>query len=147
MRKKYIVRLSLDERLELLDVIKKVKGSGEKYRRAQVLLKTDADGPSWTDSQIANAFDCRSNTVENIRKRFVSLGFRLTLDGKKRATSPRSKRLNGEQEAKVIATRLGRPPEGYANWTLRLLTRRVVELSIVESISHETIRKTLKKMG
>ena len=71
--------------------------------------------------------------------------FQETLEGKKRSTPPTEKLLDGEQEAKVIATRLGPPPKGYANWTLRLLARKVVELEIVDSISHETVRRTLKK--
>ena len=90
-------------------------------------------------------FDCRVQTVEKIRQRLVERGFRETLDGAKREKPPTEKLLSGEQEARVIALRLGPPPKGYANWTLRLLTRQVVALEIVESISHETIRQTLKK--
>jgi hypothetical protein len=114
-------------------------------RRAQILLKADADGPSWTDSRIAEAFSCRRQTVEKIRQRFVECGFQETLDGKKRDTPPVDKLLTGEQEAKVIATRLGPPPKGYANWTLRLLARKVVELEIASTVSYETVRRTLKK--
>ena len=84
-------------------------------------------------------------TVENLRKRLVSEGFDIALHGKPRDTPPRQKVLDGKQEAKVIAMRLGKPPKGYANWSLRLLAERVVELGLVESISHETIRQTLKK--
>jgi len=91
-------------------------------------------------------FYCRTKTIENIRQRFVLQGFEETLEGKQRQSSPTPKRLNGEQEARVIATRLGPVPKGYANWTLRLLARQVVELEIVDTISHETIRQTLKKM-
>ena len=147
MQKKYIVRLTEEERTELHVVVKKLKGSSQKVRRAQVLLKADADGPNWTDARIAEAFCCRVQTVENIRQRLVERGFRETLDGAKRENPPVEKLLTGEQEAKVIAMRLGRPPKGYANWTLRLLARKVVELEIVDSISHETIRRTLKKTG
>ncbi len=93
------------------------------------------------------AFRCRRQTVEMIRQRFVESGFRETLDGKKRAQPPTEKLLNGEQEAKIIALRLGSPPKGYANWTLRLLARKVVELEIVDSVSHETMRQMLKKTG
>jgi len=145
MEKKYIVRLTESERETCLEVIKKLKGTSEKVRRAQILLKADADGPAWTDRQIAEAFDCRTKTVENIRQRFVELGFEQTLERRKSQKLPVNKRLDGEQEAKVIATRLGPPPKGYANWTLRLLARRVVALEIVESISHETVRQALKK--
>jgi len=145
MNKKYIVRLTDQERYELAAVIKKLKGTSQKVQRAQVLLKADADGPNWTDLQIAEAFGCRTKTVENIRQRLVERGFRETLDGGKRETPPVEKVLSGEQEAWVIATRLGSPPRGYANWTLRLLARKVVELGIVESVSYETVRRTLKK--
>ena len=144
MKKKYIVRLTDEERLALRDVLKRLNGSSQKVRRAQILLKADADGPNWTDSKIADAFSCRTKTVENIRQRLVIDGFEMTLDGKKRRTHPR-KLLDGEQEAKVIALRLGEPPQGFANWSLRLLADKVVELEIVESISHETVRQTLKK--
>jgi hypothetical protein len=146
MQKKYIVRLTEEERSELHEVIKKLKGRSQKVRRAQILLKADADGPGWTDQQIAEAFYCRTKTIENIRQRFVLQGFEQTLKGKQRQSPPTPKRLNGEQEARVIATRLGPVPKGYANWTLRLLARQVVELEIVDTISHETIRQTLKKM-
>ena len=83
--------------------------------------------------------------MENIRQRFVEQGFEETLSGKKRAEPPVAKLLNGEQEARIIAMRLGPPPKGYAHWTLRLLANQVVELEIAESVSHETVRKVLKK--
>ncbi|PPT08023.1 Mobile element protein [Geitlerinema sp. FC II] len=111
------------------------------------MLKADADGPNWTDQQIAEAFDCRTKTVENIRRRLVEQGFEITLNGVKRTRPPTDKRLDGEQEAQVIAMRLGPPPAGYANWSLRLLARKVVELGLVEAVSHETVRQTLKKTG
>ena len=145
MQKKYIVRLTDEERQTLQDVVKKLKGSSQKVRRAQVLLKADADGPAWTDKQIAAAFDCRTKTVENIRQRLVTEGFEATLCGKPRATPARQPVFDGEQQAKVIALRLGPPPKGFANWTLRLLAEKVVELEIVDSVSHETVRRTLKK--
>jgi transposase len=147
MNKKYIVRLTAEERDELATVIKKLKGTGEKVRRAQILLKADAEGPNWADRRIAEAFGCRIQTVEGIRQRLVERGFREALDRRRREAPPVEKRLDGEQEARIIATRLGPPPPGYANWTLRLLARKVVELGIVETVSHETVRRTLKKTG
>lgn len=147
MQKTYIVRLTDQERDRLAMVVKRLSGTSQKVRRAQILLKADADGPGWTDRQIADAFGCRTKTVENVRRRLGEHGFEQTLDGIKRSKPPTPKLLDGEQEAKVIATRLGPPPAGYANWTLRLLARRVVELSIVGSISHETVRRTLKKVA
>jgi hypothetical protein len=147
MHKKYIVRLSSKERRILLEVVKQLKGSGQKVRRAQMLLKADVSGPSWTDERIAEAFDSRTRTVEKLRERFVTEGFESTLNGKPREKPPTEKILSGKQEARVIAMRLSPPPMGYANWTLRLLARRVVELEIADSISHETVRRTLKKTG
>ena len=145
MRKLYIVRLTKQERVELQSVVKKLKGTGQKVRRAQILLKADADGPNWTDERIAEAFSCRTRTIEKIRQRLVERGFDETLHRVERALPPVEKLLTGEQEARIIATRLGPPPKGYANWTLRLLARKVVELQIVDSVSHETVRRTLKK--
>jgi hypothetical protein len=145
MRKKYIVRLSAAERLTLEAVIKKQKGSSLKVRRAQILLKADADGPNWTDRAIADAFGCRTQTVENVRERLVVDGFDRALAGKKREKPPRAKVLDGAAEARVIAVRLGPPPAGFGGWSLRLLAGRVVELGIVPAVSHETVRRTLKK--
>lgn len=147
MQKKYIVRLTDQERSELLTVVKKLKGTSQKVRRAQILLKADADGPNWSDRRIAEAFECRTKTVENVRQRLVERGFEQTLNGAKPAQPAVEKLLDGEQEAQIIATRLGPPPPGYANWTLRLLARKVVELEIVGAISYETVRRTLKKTG
>ena len=144
-QKKYIVRLTAQERDVCQQTIRKLSGSGEKVRRAQILLKADADGPAWTDQQIADAYSCRTKTVENIRERCVREGFERALERKRRESSPVPKLLDGEQEAHIIALRTGPPPKGYANWSLRLLARRVVELRIVESVSHETLRRMLKK--
>jgi Homeodomain-like domain len=116
-------------------------------RRAQILVKADADGPNWADERIAEAFSCRTRTVERLRQRFVEQGFEETLHRVERKQPPVEKLLNGDQEARIIATRLGPPPKGYSNWTLRLLARKVVELEIVDSVSYETVRRTLKKMA
>ena len=145
MVKRYVVRLTDEERKTLRGVVKKLSGSSQKVRRAQILLKADADGPAWTDARIAEAFDCRIRTVEKLRQRFVEDGFEISLNGKKRSSPPRKKLLDGDQEARVIALRLGPAPEGCGNWSLRLLADKVVELQIVDSISHETVRQTLKK--
>jgi len=145
MRKKYVVRLTDAERAVLSEVVRKFKGTSQKVRRAQILLKADADGPGWTDRQIADAFNCRTKTVENVRRHLVERGFEQTLNGVRPSKPPVPRLLDGEQEAKVIATRLGPPPPGYANWTLRLLARRVVELKIVPAVSYETVRRNLKK--
>jgi hypothetical protein len=136
--KKYLVRLADAERQMLQRIVGKFKGNSQKVRRAQILLKADADGADWTDAKIAEAFGCRTQTVENIRERFVTQGLELTLNGQPHLKPPRAKLLDGEQEAKLIAMRLGSPPP-------RLLAGQVVALEIVESISHETVRRTLKK--
>ncbi len=145
MQKKYIVSLHEQERQTLHEVIRKLKGSNQKVRRAYILLKADTQGPAWTDKRIAEACCCRTKTVENLRQRFVLQGFEQTLNSKQRDGPPVSKLLDGQQEAEMIALRLGSPPTGYGHWTLRLLARKLVELEVVESISHETVRQTLKK--
>jgi Homeodomain-like domain len=145
MNKKFVVRLTDEERGICLEVVKKLKGSSQKVRRAQILLKADADGPGWTDGRIAEAFNCRVQTIENLRKRLVTEGFEEALEGKKRQEPPTPPKLDGEGEAKLIAMRLGKPPTGYGHWTLQLLADELVALEIVDSISHETVRKVLKK--
>jgi hypothetical protein len=145
MQKKYIVRLSEAERQAAEELVKRLKGTGQKVRRAQILLQADANGPNWPDVQIAEAYRCRRQTVENVRQRFVERGFEECLNRKKRETPPTPKLLDGKQEAKIVAMRLGPPPEGYASWSLRLLARKVVELGVAESISRETARRTIKK--
>ncbi len=129
MNKTYIVELTDDERSRLQEVVKKLKGASQKLKRANILLKTDA---GWTDTRIAEALDCRTKTVENVRQRCVELGFEIALHGKKRETPTTKKLLDGEQEAKIIALRLCAPPAGYGKWTLRLQARKVVELEIAE---------------
>ena len=147
MKKKYIVRLTDRERNECEQVIRKLKGTAQKVRRAHILLKADADGPDWTDAKIAEAFNCRTRTVEKLRQRLVEDGLETALNGKKRETPPTLPKLDGEGEAKLIALRLGKPPAGYSRWTLKLLADQLVKLEIVESISGETVRRTLKKTG
>ncbi len=145
MNKKYVVRLSDDERGVCQEIVKKLKGSSQKFRRAQILIKVDADGPGWSDVKTAEAFNCRVQTIENLRKRLVTESFDLALDGRQRRDPPTSCKLDGEAEAKLIAMRLSRPPAGYGHWTLRLLADEMIALEVVGSISHETVRQTLKK--
>lgn len=145
MNKKFIVRLSDEERAACQAVVQKLKGSSQKVRRAQILLKADADGPAWTDRRIAEAFNCRVQTIENLRKRLVTEGFDAALERKPRPGPPTPPKLDGEAEAQLIAMRLGKPPAGYGHWTLQLLADELVALEVVDSISHETVRKVLKK--
>ena len=144
MHKKYVVRLSDDERGVCQEIIKHLKGSSQKFRRAQMLLKADADGPGWPDGRMAEAFNCRVQTIEHLRKRLVTEGFALALDGKKRREPPTPCKLDGEAEAQLIALRLGKPPAGYGYWTFQLLAVALVDLEIVDALSHETVRKVLK---
>ena len=110
MQKKYVVRLSDEEREQLTQIVKKFKGASQKVRRAQALLKADANGPGWTDQDIADAFGCRRQTVENLRRNLCERGFAQALNGVKRQDPPTAKLLDGQQEARIIATRLGKPP-------------------------------------
>ena len=146
MNKKYIVRLSDEERGVCQDIVKRLKGTSERVKRAQILLKANADGPRWSDAKIAEAYDCSVRTVENLRERLVTTGFDAALERKRRATPPTPRKLDGVAEAKLIATRLGKPPAGYGRWSLRLLADELVVLEVGPSISVETVRKTLKKM-
>lgn len=148
MNKKYIVRLSDEERATCQQVIAKLKGSSQKVRRAQILLKADQNenGPAWTDIKIAEAFNCRVQTIENLRRRLSIEGFEVSLEGKKRQDPPIPPKLDGKAEAKLIAMRLGKPPKGFGNWTLRLLADQLVKLEVVDSICAETVRQTLKKI-
>src|SRR3954453_8294012 len=103
MQKRYIVRLTDQERNELREVVKKLKGTGQKVRRAQILLKADADGPNWTDEGIAEAERCRKRTVKRLRQRFFEQGFEETLNRVERKQPPVEKLLTGDQEARIIA--------------------------------------------
>lgn len=146
MEKRHIVRLTKRQRETASRVVEKLGGSPRKVKRAQILLKADEREGGWSDREIADAFSCTVNTVENVRKRFCEAGFETALNGKQRANPPRERKFDGEGEAAVIALRLSEPPEGFANWTLDLLQERVVALSIVDSVCRETLRQTLKKM-
>ena len=145
MNKKYIVRLSDEERGVCQGIVKRLKGTSEKVKRAMIPLKADADGPAWPDAKIADAFDCRVQTVESLRKRLVTEGFEAAVERKVRATPPTACKLDGEGEAKLIAMRLGKPPAGYGRWSLQLLADQLVVLEVVDSICPETVRQTLKK--
>jgi hypothetical protein len=145
MNKKFVVRLSAEERGICQEIINKLKGSAQKFRRAQMLLKADADGPNWTDQRIADAFNGRVQTIEKLRKRLVTEGFTFALEGKKRAEPPIRCKLDGAAQAQLIARRLGKPPVGYGRWTLQLLADEAVALELVDSISYETVRQVLKK--
>ena len=143
--KKYIVRLSKDERRELDMLVGKGKTAAYKIRHANILLKVDAEGPAWTDEQAAGAFGCHVNTARNVRQRFVEEGLSAALERKKQCSPSRQRVLDGAGEARLIALACSQPPDGRDRWTLQLLADQLVTLSIVESISDQTVRRTLKK--
>ena len=143
--KKYVVELTSEEQRQLEGLVKKGKVAGYKIRHAQMLLKADQgkQGPGWRDKQIAQAFGAHLTTVERLRKRFVEQGLEAALERNKRQNY--TCKLDGDAEARLITIACGEPPEGRNEWTLRLLADRLVELSVVDSISHMTVSRTLKK--
>jgi len=143
--KKYVVELTSQERRQLEGLVKKGKVAGYKIRHAHMLLKADQgkQGPGWRDKQIAQAFGAHLTTVERLRKRFVEQGLDAALERNKRQNY--TCKLDGDAEARLITIACGEPPEGRNEWTLRLLADRLVELSVVDSISHMTVSRTLKK--
>ena len=139
-RKKYLINLSDEEHGILLDLTRKGEIKVRKFKRAMILLKAD-EGLS--DAQITAAIDTSRPTVERIRKRFVEGGLEKALNEDPRPGQRR--KLNGREEAILIATACSKAPDGHDHWTMRLLAGKLVELGVVESISHETVRQTLKK--
>lgn len=145
MQKKYIVRLTAEERTELEAMVTKGKAAAYKIKHANILLAADVNGPAWPDRQIAEAFSCHLGTVENVRRRLVLEGLAAALERKKQAQPSRPPKLDGRGEARLIALARSTPPEGQDRWTLKLLAARLVELEVVDSISGQTVRRTLKK--
>ena len=145
MNKKYIVRLTADEREFLGAFISKGKRAAYKIKHANILLKTDADGPAWSDEAISEAFSVSIGTVRNVRQRFVERGLSGALERKKQSRPSRERILDGEKEARRLAIACSKAPEGCTRWTLQLLADEMVRLNIVESISYQTVRRTLKK--
>jgi transposase len=145
MAKKYVVRLTPEERGELEGLVRKGKTQAYRIKHANILLAVDADGENWTDEQTAQAFRCHENTVSNVRQRFVERGLEAALERKKQQRPSRQRILDGEKEARLIAIACSPPPEGRAKWTLKMLADKLVELDVVDSISDQTVRRTLKK--
>ena len=142
MNKKYIVDLQQEERQDLNRIVHSGKHSARKIRWAHVLLKAD-DG--WKDQKISEALDISLPTVQRIRQRFVEEGLEVALGAHSHKPRPYLQRLDGEQEAKLIALACSKAPEGYTRWSLRLLAEKVIELEIVEQVSYQTVRRVLKK--
>jgi transposase len=145
MNKKYIVRLTDTEREHLEKLIRRGKAQARKLLYARILLKTDVGGPDrWTDEKIAEAFEVSVATVARQRRRYCEEGLEVALMPKKPGR-PRKRVLDGRAEAHLVALSCSDPPEGRERWSMRLLADRMVELGHVESVSYETVRRTLKK--
>jgi transposase len=145
-KKKYIVALTEAERETLEKLTTTGKTSAYKMNHARILLKADINqaGGGWTDEAISDALDISIATIERVRRRFVETSLEAALS-RQVQYQRKPRRLDGEQEAQLIAMTCGEAPDGRARWSLRLLAEKMVELEYVESISHETIRQTLKK--
>lgn len=145
MAKRYLVALTGKERRELQALIRKGKTQAYRIRHANILLAVDANGLHWTDEQTAEAFHCHTNTVGNVRQRFVERGIEAALARKQQQQPSRQRILDGDKEARLIAIACSPPPKGRAKWTLKMLADQLVALDLVESISDQTVRRTLKK--
>ena len=147
MAKIYVVKLTAEERAEFEEVVGKGKAAGWKRQRAQALLKCDQSpaGPGWIDTRIAEAYGCTTRCVEKWRKQAVERGPLSLLERKARVSPAVVPKLDGDKQARLVALACSQPPKGRARWSLRLLAGRLVELRVVDSISHETVRQNLKK--
>src|SRR5437763_11143558 len=145
--KKYVVRLSAEEREHLQALIRKGKRPAKRLLKARILLKADVSeaGEGWSDRAIIKALDTSASMIYRLRKQLVEEGFEAVLSRKPRMTPPVAAIFDGEKEAKLIALACSKPPTGRARWTLRLLENKVVELGIVERASDSTIGRALKK--
>jgi transposase len=144
--KKYIVKLSDQERKELQDLISKGKSSARKLMHARILLKADEseDGTGWKDEQISEGLEVSISTIERVRRQLVEEGVSAALS-RRAGSGYREIKIDGEKEAHLIALACSPPPEGRVRWTLRLLSKKMVELEYIDEVSHETVRRTLKK--
>jgi transposase len=147
MNKKYVVRLTKEEQKELVSLIKKGKAQAYRVKHANILLAIDADGPNWSDHQTAKAYKCHENTVRNVRQRFVEQGLEAALERKIQEVLSRKRIIDGECEARLISIACGAPPQGRAKWTVGMLADELVTLKVVDSVSGQTVWRTLKKMN
>jgi len=145
--KKYIVRLDQEEQESLKRLVRVGKAAARKISRARILLKADAaeGGPGWADQRIADALDVSFRTAENVRRCCVEEGLDRAVQGRPAADRPWQRKLDGVGEAKLVALCCSEPPAGRARWTLELLGDALVALKVTDSISYETVRRTLKK--
>jgi len=145
MNKKYIVRLTAEEREELENLVKKGKTQAYRIKHANILLAADADGSNWPDHQVAKAYKCHQNTVVNVRQRFVEQGFEAALERKQQQAPSRQRIIDGDNEARLISVACSKPPEGCAKWTMQMLADELVALKVIDSVSGQTVWRTLKK--
>ena len=145
--KKYIVRLSREERSSLKKLLTSGRGSGRMFTRVRILLKADQsdEGSAWSDEKISESFDVTVQTIERVRKQLVEEGLEAVLSRQPYTQKLSRKKIDGDVEAHLIALCCSDPPKGRVRWTLRLLADKVVELGYVDSISYEAVRQTLKK--
>ncbi len=145
--KKYIIRLRADERQMLSKLAHSGKAAARKITRARILLKADAGegGPGWTDQRIADALDVGVRMIENVRRRCVEEGPEAAAFGRAWPDRPAQRKLDGAGEARLVAIACSKPPAGRARWTTQLLADELVILEVADSISDETVRRTLKK--
>ena len=143
---KYVIELSNQEKVRLMEIVKKGNSPARTILRANILLASDKQNDKYmTVSEIANAYRTTPTTVQTVRASYCKKGLEATITRKKRETPPIPAKVTGEVEAHVIALACGQPPEGYSKWTLRLLANKTIELGYIESISHVTISTILKK--
>ena len=144
--KRYVVRLEAEERERLRRLVSVGKGAARKLTRARILLQADesGEGPGWTDERIAEGLGVSVRTIEHVRRELVEEGLEAALE-RRRPRRVYERRLDGAKEAKLVAVCCSKPPDGRKRWTLRLLADRLVELKVVDSISYETVRRTLQK--
>lgn len=145
--KKYKVTLTADERVQLQGLLGGGRAAALKLAHARILLKTDAaeGGPAWSDERIAEAVEVSTDTVARVRQRFVEGGLEAALGRKRQERPSRERKLDGRAEARLIALACSAPPEGRKEWTMQLLADKLVELEVVDAVSDETVRRTLKK--
>jgi transposase len=145
MNKKYIVRLTTQERQQIEKLLRRGRAHARKLLYGRILLKADAEGPDrWTDERIAQALEVSTATVARERRRYCEEGLEVALMPKKPGR-PRRRVLDGRAEAHLIALSCSEAPEGRERWSMRLLADQMVELGYVDTLSHETVRRTLKK--
>ena len=142
MNKKYVVDLTEEQRKGLERLTRSGKHSARRIRYGQALLKANA---GWTDEKISEALDISIRTIQRIRQRFVEEGMKVALGVRSGKPRPYARKLDGVKEARLIALACSEAPEGHTRWTLRMLADRMVDLSYVDTLSHETVRRTLKK--